>query len=143
MRKLSTIIVASFLFVLVFSSEAYAAKILPRFKKASGRGGAVASGVFVSPRLRRDRRAINITFGNLRSVQSVSYALIYQTNESQEGASGSIDSSAGNSATRELLFGTCSSGVCRYHTGIKNARLEITSILKNGRKSIRRFRIRV
>ena len=138
--------IATFVLLLVigaFNISVEAKGILPHFKNLSTKGRVVASGAFVSPRMRADRRAIVVTFGNLKSVKSVSYALIYQTESSQEGASGSIDSSVGNSATRELLFGTCSSGVCRYHTGIKNARLEITTFLKNGKRTIKRFRIRV
>ena len=141
MRKFVSIIAACFVFVsLVAPVEA---KVLPRFQKTAVSGRAVTSGLYVSPRLRADRRALLIAFGNLKSVQSVSYALVYQTDGSQEGASGSLDSSAGNNASRELLFGTCSAGVCRYHSGVKNARLDITSVLRNGRKSIRKFRIKV
>ncbi|OGK18282.1 hypothetical protein A3G67_03235 [Candidatus Roizmanbacteria bacterium RIFCSPLOWO2_12_FULL_40_12] len=139
-------VIAISLFLLavgVFNNPVEAKGILPQFRNLSVKGRGVATGAFVSPRMRADRRAIVVAFGNLKSVRSVSYALIYQTDSSQEGASGSIDSSVGNSATRELLFGTCSAGVCRYHTGIKNARLEVTTFLKNGKKSIKRFRIRV
>lgn len=142
MRKFTFIIAVCLVFISLLTSTAEA-KVLPRFQKGAVKGRAVASGLYVSPRLRADRKALLIAFGNLRSVQSVSYALVYQTDGSQEGASGSLDSSSGNTASRELLFGTCSAGVCRYHSGVKNARLDITSVLKNGRKSIRKFRIRV
>ena len=142
MRKFVFVLVVCFVFVSLLTSIAEA-KVLPRFQKSVGKGRAGASGLYVSPRFRADRKALLIAFGNLKSVQSVSYALIYQTDSSQEGASGSLDSSSGNNTSRELLFGTCSAGVCRYHSGVKNARLDITSVLRNGRKSVRKFRIKV
>jgi hypothetical protein len=55
---------------------------------------------------------------------------------------GSLDLSSG-SLTRELVFGTASNGVYRYHSNVTNAKLEITSVLKNGQKRIKKFRIKV
>lgn len=120
------------------------ARLLPRFrsvKKSSGQ--AVYSGVGVSARLRGDRRALNLYFSNLSAARNVTYTLIYQTDGKEEGARGSIDSSGGNTASRELLFGTCSAGVCRYHANLKNMRLEVITELLSGKKTIKRFRIRV
>lgn len=126
---------------LSFFSPAYA-KVLPRFqgKPVKATGGA-AVGVF--PKLRADRQALLVTFTNLQLANSVSYTLMYQANGNEEGAGGSVDSSAGSTATRELLFGTCSAGVCRYHSGMSNMRLEVTVEYKNGKKATRRFRIKV
>lgn len=128
----------------LLASPVNAAKLLPRFKtggKVVKKG--VASGIAVSARLRTDRKALNVYFNNLKAAQSVSYTLIYQTNGRDEGVRGSIDSSSGNSGQRELLFGTCSAGVCRYHTNIANMRLEVVSELVSGKKLLKRFRIRV
>lgn len=140
-----------FLFILSFSLIALTfpktaeAKVLPQARaggKTTVRTTSGGSGVAVSPKLRADRKALTVGFGNLQNATSVSYTLTYTTNGQQEGAGGTI-SGAGSSATRELLFGTCSGNVCRYHTNITNARLEILSQLKSGKKTIKRYRIRV
>lgn len=121
------------------------AKLLPRFTKTGKTAGQriVSSGLVVSPKLRRDRLALIITLSNLQKVNNVTYTLMYQTNGKDEGVSGTIDSSAGSSVTRELLFGTCSAGVCRYHQNITDMKLEIVSELPNGKQTLKRYRIRV
>ncbi len=118
------------------------AKVLPRFKKTGFSSGA-SSSITVYPRLRADRQALLVNFGNLGKAANVSYMLIYQTNGKDEGISGSIDASAGNSTSRELLFGTCSSGVCRYHGGITNMKFEVTYELTSGKRYLKRYKIRV
>ncbi|MBI2051305.1 hypothetical protein HYT33_00930 [Candidatus Roizmanbacteria bacterium] len=141
MRKILAFFILA-LFVLSVASSIYAARVLPRFSGSSkGRRG--YSGIAISARLRGDRKALMVNFGNLRLARSVSYTLVYQTDGKDEGASGAIDASSGVSATRELLFGTCSAGVCRYHSNIQNARLEVVTVFPSGKKSVRRFRIRV
>lgn len=120
------------------------AKVLPqsRTQKSGGRV-LVGPSISISPRLRADRSALLVSFGNLQNASSVSYILTYSQNGQQEGAGGSTDPSQGNTASRELLFGTCSSGVCRLHSGISNMRFEVTTQLKSGKSVIKRFRIRV
>lgn len=129
--------------VFVFTGRVEA-KLLPRFTKNSSSVGQriVSSGLVVSPKLRGDRRALILTLSNLQKVNNVTYTLMYQTDGKDEGVSGTIDSSAGSSATRELLFGTCSD-VCRYHQNITGMKLEIVSELPNGRQTLKRYRIRV
>ena len=119
------------------------ARILPRFQNKGVARGAVYSGLIVSPRLRSDRRALLVTFNNLQKVKNATYTLIYQTGGKDEGASGTLDSSAGSSVSRELIFGTCSSGVCRYHTNLTSMRFEVMSELPSGKRSLKRFRIRI
>ena len=111
------------------------AKLLPRFTKTSK--------LVISPKLRRDRLALIITLSNLQKVNNVTYTLMYQTNGKDEGVSGTIDFSAGTSVTRELLFGTCSAGVCRYHQNISNMKLEVVSKLPNGKQTLKRYRIKI
>ncbi|MBI4009205.1 hypothetical protein HY357_03160 [Candidatus Roizmanbacteria bacterium] len=141
MKRRISLLVLFFLFFVSFSSVE--ARLLPRYRSGGKKVTAASSGLIVSPRLRADRRAILIFFSNLNKSKSLSYTLIYQTNGKDEGVGGSIDNASGNSANRELLFGTCSSGVCSYHSNITNMRLEITTELQNGKKTLRRFRIRV
>jgi hypothetical protein len=120
------------------------AKILPRFTKTSGSTGKqiATSGLVVSPKLRSDRLALILTLSNLQKVNNATYTLTYQTNGEEQGINGTLDSSSGSSATRILLFGTCSD-VCRYHQNITNMKLEITSVLPNGRQTLKRYRIKV
>lgn len=134
----------SFIFV---SSDVIAAKLLPRFR-SGGKGPSASlrvnpSGVGVSAKLRADRKAIILSLSNLTKARSVTYTLIYKTIGKDEGVSGSIDSSSGKNARRELLFGTCSAGVCKYHTNISSMSLEVVTELLSGKKTLKRFRIRV
>ncbi len=125
-----------------FSVEA---KMLPQAKtgKAISVRQSVSTGIIVSPKLRGDRKALLIYFGNLSAASNVSYTLIYQTNGRQEGAGGSIRQDEGNTTTRELLFGTCSKNVCTYHTNITNMKLEVSGQLKSGKNFTKRYRIKV
>ena len=135
------IIITVLVLLFFFSSHPAYAKILPRFKGVSAKGG--SRGIGASARLRQDRQALIVSFSNLRKAKSVSYILSYRTNGKDEGVAGEIDSSAGDSTSRELLFGTCSTGVCTYHTNIANMKLEVTSSLVSGKTTIKRFRIKV
>jgi len=133
----------SLLLTLFFAISALSveAKVLPRFSSKST-GLTYVSGIGVSARLRADRRALNVYFSNLQKANSVMYTLIYETNGKQEGASGTIDISSSN-ASRELLFGTCSSGDCTYHQNITNMKLEVLTELTNGKKTMKRFKVRI
>lgn len=134
------------LFVFLQSGELVSAKTLPQSKsvKPAIRKSTGGGNVTVSPRLRRDKKALVVSFGNLQSAKSVQYTLVYQTNGKDEGAGGVITPQrAINSTSRELLFGTCSSNVCRYHSGISNMRLEIVTELTSGKKSIKRYSIKI
>lgn len=124
----------------LFTSTAEA-KVLPRFKsnKAVKSAPARSNGVTVSARLSPNRTSLDVFFNNLNNANSVSYTLSYQADGVEQGVIGTLDSSSGNSTTRNLLFGTCSKGVCRYHQNITNMKLEISSELKNGKTSLRRF----
>lgn len=144
--KIILISIVLILFVFnAYGQKADAAKILPQSKiskKAISRKS-VGTGITATAKLRRDRKALLVYFGNLQNANNVSYMLIYKTNGQEEGALGSVNPAQGNTASRELLFGTCSKSVCRYHTNITNMRLEITTELKSGKKSIKRYKIRV
>ena len=140
MKKTIIILGLMISFITVTSVEA---RLLPRFRSSGTANKSASSGLVVYPRLRGDRQALEVTFSNLQKVTSITYTLIYQTYGIDQGVSGTLDSSSGNSVSRELLFGTCSSGTCRYHQSITNMKLEITSQLPSGKQTIRRFRIRV
>lgn len=127
-----------------FPLQVHAKKQLPKSTqktlKKNTAGG--VKGVTTKVQIRGNRKVIIATFTNLEIASSVSYSLVYTQRGKQEGAGGSLADLSGIQ-TRELLFATCSAGVCRYHTGIKNARLIVTTILKDGRKVSKSFRIKV
>lgn len=99
------------------------------------------SGVIVSPRLRADRRALLVNFGNLTLANSVSYTLSYTANGIPQGVAGTITPTE-NTASRELLFGTCSKNVCTYHRNITGMKFGVASSLKSGKKVIKTFRVK-
>lgn len=80
----------------------------------------------------RDKKSVTVTFNNLKDVKSISYILSYDTRDNTEGAVGTIKTKGAKSVSRKLLFGTCSSGVCRYHKNISNVMLEVTFTTKKG-----------
>lgn len=144
MRKISLLGLLLFL-ALIKPDPAAAKKILPRFQGRASSSVSVSpsSRVSVSPRLRSDRLALVVTFGNLQNASSVTYGLTYLTADREEGAGGTIRYQGDNLATRELLFGTCSKGVCRYHSAISNMKFEVISTLNSGVKILKRYRVRV
>lgn len=131
------------LFSLFFFAESASAKVLPQAKSGQKTvTKSISSGISVSPKLRKDKRALNVSFSNLQNATSVSYLLTYKTSTQNEGAGGSLNLRS-KTATQELLFGTCSKNVCRYHTGINNMKLEISYTSKNGKKYLKKYRIKV
>lgn len=135
-----------FLFFLLFPEDTQAKMRLPQAAPVkSGTSSApvrTTRGVTLKVRFRGDRLAIIADFTNLEIASSVSYNLSYTTRGTTQGAGGEISPSEG-ATTREIIFGTCSHGVCRYDSGITNARFLVTTILKNGVKIVKPFRLKV
>ena len=145
MRTIATFL-AIFLISLLLPSVTHAKRLLPRAVPAkSGGGTAVVStsrGVGAKVRFRGDKLAIIVDFSSLSIASSVSYNLSYATRGTSQGAGGNISPSE-DSTSRELIFGTCSHGVCRYDSGITNAKFVVTTVLKNGRKVVKPFKLKV
>lgn len=133
---------------LFFFTQNIEAKVLPQATKSTPKQttsvvNLSGTGISVFPKLRADRRALIVNFANLQNAKSVSYTLTYRTAVQEEGAIGTLNLGGSSNASQELLFGTCSKNVCRYHTNISNARLEVSYTSKSGKKYIKRFRIKV
>lgn len=131
-----------FLIVIFFiltgiSQIIYAKKTLPRRGIATGG----EAGAIISAKLRSDRLALIVNFSGLLRTSSLSYTLSYKTNGIPQGVMGTIKPTV-NADQRVLLFGTCSSGVCRYHTNISEMRFVVTSNLKTGGQVIKPFRVK-
>lgn len=143
MKKITVFVLGLFLLGGTFTSVALAKRLLPRAKPATS-GMAPTRGVSTSVKFRGDRLAIVVTFSNLSLASSVSYILSYNTRGTTQGASGTLNTETSpDPTTRELLFGTCSHGVCRYDYGITNARFVVTTIKKDGKKIVKSFRLKV
>lgn len=125
-------------------SNAQAKRLLPRAAPAKTGGTRVAvttsRGVTAKVRFRGDRLAIIVDFNNLEIASKVSYNLSYITRGTTQGAGGDISPTEG-STSREIIFGTCSHGVCRYDSGITNARFVVTTTLKNGLKIVKSYKL--
>lgn len=143
-KKLPLILVISLIFFSFFAKSAEA-KVLPQAQKASPKAVVKQQGstIGIFPRLRGDRRALLVNFTNLQNAAAVSYSLTYKTSTQDEGAMGALTLGGSSTSMQELLFGTCSKNVCRYHTGINNARLEVSYTSKSGKKYLRKYRIKV
>ena len=135
----------AFIFSLMIFTQGVEAKVLPQAKKAATKVTSVKTGstINISPKLRGDKKAIIISFSNLQNASYVSYLLNYKQAGQAEGAMGSLNLTGSSSQSSELLFVTCSKNVCRYHYGITNARLEVSYTLKNGKKYLKKYRIKI
>jgi len=148
MKKINFLIfVFSLTFIPSLSRDFFPPLVKPVFAKkviGSQKAGTatVSTSIIISPRLRRDRKALQITFSNLSRVSSFSYELTYFGSGIDQGVFGSVTPKGENSTYRELLFGTCSHNVCRYHSGIQNMIFTVTANLKDGRKIIKKYRVR-
>lgn len=136
---------------LFFPPKASAKRLLPRVAgaktSATGRSSAPAArssrGVTVKVSFRDDRKATIATFSNLSIATKVEYSLTYNTRGTKQAVVGSLDPTREDPTMRELLFGTCSAGVCRYDAGISDARFTVTTTLKSGLKVVKPFRLKV
>ena len=142
MFKKSIVFLLIFAF-LSFPKTALALKV--RTKRGGSGGGSylLSNRVNYSVRFNPNRTGIIISFSGLTNATSVNYSLSYNANGIPQGAMGTITNQEVSVDTRELLFGTCSGGVCRYHTNITNAKLVITSKLKSGYTTRKTYRIRI
>lgn len=140
-----SILIVFFLFP-VFSQVAEAKRLIPQAKPSSSTSKApkITRGVKTSVKFRGDRRAINATFTNLGIASSVSYNLSYTSRGTSQGAGGTINpADSPDPTSREIIFGSCSAGVCRYDSGITNAKFVVTTTLKNGTKVVKSFKLKV
>lgn len=125
---------------IIYAPGANAAKkFVP--KKTSVRYTA-ASGIPALVRYQPNHLGINLSFSNFSGLESVSYSFTYNTNGIAQGVGGTVTSANDPTAVRELLFGTCSRGACRYHYNLSDARLVLTAKYSNGRIATKSYRIK-
>lgn len=145
MKQFSILIITlAFLFLLTQQVEA---KVLPQAVKSGATTSVVkkpqGTSIVVTPKLRRNKKALVVYFSGLQNAKTVSYLLTYSSNGQAEGARGDLNLKSGSAQTSTLLFGTCSKNVCRYHTNIKDMSLEIHYTTTAGKKYLKKYKIRV
>lgn len=121
------------------------AKLLPRYQTtttAKTTTKSTGNTISVSPKFMSGKTGLKVQFSNVGAANTISYMLSYDSNGKQEGIAGSVRPAEGNTS-RDLLFGTCSSGKCVYHKNIKNCVLTVTAQLKNGKKQVKKFNVKV
>lgn len=138
-RIISTIFVVLLLTALSKPSVFAAKKFIP--KKSAVKYTAV-SGIPAVVSYRPDRLGLNLSFRNFTRLESVSYSFTYNTNGISQGIGGTVTANNNPTAARELLFGTCSRGACRYHYNLSDARLVLTARYTNGRTATKSYRIK-
>lgn len=143
MKKALCILIFLLAIVTLSASSVSAKKLLPFLRKATGVTTSTSSGVTSSVKFRGNRLGIIVTLNNLQAAYKVDYFLSYQTKGTTQGASGSITDTSIGSVTRDIIFGNCSKGACRYDTGISNAKFVISIYLNGGRKIVRSYRLKV
>ena len=94
-----------------------------------------------SLRLSADKRFTYLTFTGLKDISKINYVLTYDTNRGQKGLEGGMKFKRTNRTIRRQILGTCSSGKCVYHQGIKNVELITTFVNRNGTKSTTTVRV--
>lgn len=117
-----------------------AKKFVP--KKTSGKVAVSSGSIPAIVKYRSDKLGILFSFSNFNNIDSVNYSFTYNTNGNPQGAGGTVRASNNPSAERELLFGTCSTSVCTYHSGLSNARLVLTAKMTNGNTVTKSYRIK-
>ncbi len=149
MNKINKLIFAiaifSLLAILVPQHTVFAAKARVRTAAPVARKAATApvTGGFSSARLSRGTNSVILTLSNLSNIKRVNYSLSYTSNGKDEGIGGSINISGQGSESRDLYFGTCSSGVCTPHRYVTNAVLTVTATYNSGKTATKRYKIRV
>ena len=143
MKKISLLflIVLPFLLVIFPSSVNAAKKFVPK-KNVVRKSTTAAVGIPAVVSYRGDKQGILMSFSSFSGIDSVSYSFTYSTNGIQQGAAGNITKANNPLLTRELLFGTCSGGVCRYHSNLANARLTLNARFTNGNTRTKVYKIR-
>lgn len=119
-----------------------AKRVLPQSAPRPATGSSTTRGVTTTVKFKPDRRGITATFKNLSIAADVTYSLTYVAGGIEQGVDGAVNIALG-SVSKDLIFGTCSAGVCRYDTGIVNARLTVTTMLRNGKRIVKIFRLKV
>jgi hypothetical protein len=87
------------------------------------------------------KQYLNISFKGVASTNGVTYELIYNGNNTEQGVYGNVKASEGN-VTRSVFFGTCSHGACTAHKNISNVHLTITYKTIDGQTVTKNYKVK-
>ena len=128
---------------LAFPKNASAAKkFIPKKAASGGQSTGGGLGIPASVRYRPDKLALLLSFYNFSGIESINYSFTYTSNGLVQGVGGRVTASNDPSSVRELLFGTCSSGVCKYHENLSGTSLALTANFSNGTVAKKLYRVR-
>lgn len=139
-KFISSIILLTIIFISVPYDVSAAKKFLPQ--KTATRAIISKGSIPSLVKYRTDRLGILLSFTSFNGIDSVNYSFTYNSNNGPQGAGGTIRSTNNPTSQRELLFGTCSTSVCTYHSGLSNARLVLTAKMTNGRTVTKTYKIK-
>jgi hypothetical protein len=151
MKKIFPILFCFLVLSFLITRSLYAKRVLPQVAEAAKTSKdsktltKISKGVTVAVKFRTDRNAIIATFTNLKIAKDVNYTFSYKNGDDiDQVAQSSVDPKEKEPVVRELLFGTCSTNnVCRYDTGIHDAKFVVTTTLLTGKKVVKTFNIKV
>lgn len=103
--------------------------------------GVSSSGFAVGAKLTGWKQYLNVSFRGVASTGGVTYELIYNGNDTEQGVYGTVKPNEGN-VTRSIFLGTCSHGACVSHKNISNMKLTITYKTTDGREIIKKYKVR-
>ncbi len=138
-RILLSVLIIFFLSTLLKQKTLAAKKFVP--KKSALRFTAV-SGIPAIVSYQPNHLGLNLSFRNFSGLESVSYSFTYNSNGIAQGIGGTVTANNNPTTARELLFGTCSRGACRYQNNLSNARLVLTAKYVNGKVFTKSYRIK-
>ena len=93
--------------------------------------------------LSSDKKIITIYFHNLSNIKHINWQLLYRGDKNLQAAMGGNNIAVGQttSTTAEIVFGTCSQGVCTYYGDVKNVRLKTFVEVRTGKNYQKKFPI--
>ena len=95
----------------------------------------------ISAKLTEWKQYLNLNFKGIANTAGVTYELIYNSNNTEQGIYGNVKASEGN-VLRSLFLGTCSHGACVAHKNISNMHLTITYKNTTGQDITKKYKVK-
>lgn len=95
----------------------------------------------VSAKLTQWKQYLNLNFKGITNTTGVTYELIYNNDNTEQGVYGSVPAGEDN-VLRSLFLGTCSHGACVSHKNISNMHLTITYKTAAGQDVVKKYKVK-
>jgi len=139
MKKIFGVFLVLMFGVFLTPTEAAKARVWKSVPVKTTNSGGGSMGVSAS--LTGWKQYLRLSFRGVAQTNGISYELIFNGNDNEQGIFGEVKATEGNS-TRSLFLGTCSHGACTAYRNINNLRLTITFKLKTGQDLVKRYKVR-